>query len=294
MILNAKAGGAQGQQALFASLKASGVLVVEPEGGPGVPAAAARAVQAGATLLVAAGGDGTVTSVASAILDAGSSATLAIIPLGTGNDLARTLGVPLDPNAATALIIDGVVQPIDAIRLDSRNGASWMLNMATGGSSTVTTKATSSADKRRFKMFSYVLHAWKAFKTRRIYRLRVDTDGERVRVKALNVVVANGRSCGGGFEVAPMARVDDGWLDFVAVRSGSFLELAVIALKVLTGRLRPDPKLFVRKARRLRLESRPSFALSTDGEVFHHTPIVFQVVPGALGVLVPRDGKPVP
>jgi diacylglycerol kinase (ATP) len=278
---------AAGTEPLVSRLQALGVTVLPTSDGEAIAKIVERAISAGAELLIAAGGDGTVTAVANAILTAKSTVPMAIIPLGTGNDLARSLGVPLDPEAAVTLLTTAKRRAIDVVHVRSGADGSFMLNMATGGSSTQTTQATTKESKRRFKAWSYFLNSWRAITGRRAFKVRAWADGRRVKCKALNITVANGRSAGGGFVLAPHAELDDGLIDFVAVRRSSWWDLIRMAAKLLVGRLNNDPKLLEVRCRRLELTAKPAFALSVDGEVGLRTPIVFTVAPGALTVLVP-------
>lgn len=290
-IINAKAGSAANLDPLRAQLTTQQITLLEISDGEALMNVAARAITAGATILVAAGGDGTVTGIANAIIESGANVALGIIPLGTGNDFARCMNIPLDPVQAAICISNNHQHAVDVVEVtSSARGRSYMLNMATGGTSTETTKNTSAKSKRLLKAFSYFANSWRSLMGRKLFRLVVNADGEVIRTRSLNIIVANGQSAGGGFKMAPNAKPDDGLMDFASVRHADLRDIFRMVIKLLWHRLNNDPKLIERQCKQLRIDAIPNFTLSVDGEVGHRTPIEFKLLHKALRVIIPGNG----
>jgi diacylglycerol kinase (ATP) len=180
--------------------------------GPGHAADLARAaVAAGAVMVCAWGGDGTVNEVAGAV--AGTSAALGIVPAGSGNGLARELGLPWDPARALAIALGRRERVIDAGEVDGR----LFVNLAGIGLDAAVAARFNARGPARRGLLPYVaITARELFRYRcREYAIRVD--GDTWQERALAVVCANARQYGGGAVVAPAARPDDGRLDLVVV-----------------------------------------------------------------------------
>lgn len=290
-IVNERAGGGRGIPEALALLAEAGFDVLRASDGLAASAIAKRCLALNPDLIVAVGGDGTVATIGNALLASPETNTaLGIIPMGTGNDLARTLGIPLDARAALDVLKAGHRRRIDVAEVSSSTGQNFMLNMATGGSSTEITRQTSSELKRIWKAFAYLISSWKYLGKQRSFRVRAVVDGKQVPMKALNVMVANGRTAGGGFVIAPDAVIDDGQLDFVVVKPARVVDLLRMVLKLIFRRLKDDRNLFESRCRELEIDATPSFALSVDGEVSHKTPVKFRVLERTLAVIaVPFD-----
>lgn len=289
VIMNAKAGSAANVGNVRDFLAAHPqISVLEISEGQALLPVAARAIAANATVLVAAGGDGTVAGVANAIIESKQDVALGIIPLGTGNDLSRCLNIPLDPMQAAQCLLADRRRRIDVVEVTSSNGQhNYMTNMATGGTSTETTKNTSAKTKQMLKAFSYLMNSWRSLMGLKLFKLTVDADGEIIKTRSLNVIIANGQTAGGGFVMAPNAKIDDGFLDFASVRHSDWKDIARMSIKLLWHRLQNDPKLIERRCKSLKIDAKPGFALSVDGEVGHRTPLEFKVLHKALQVIVP-------
>lgn len=295
-IWNDHAGKAQDANDVLAKLKDLGVTAIKLKDREALPSAIGEALSAGATTIIAAGGDGTISAVASELLNAKAACTLAILPLGTGNDLARSLNIPLAPIEAISLLEQAATRTIDVIEVcsDVRGGKqpnrTWMFNMATGGSSTRATAATTREVKRRYKVFAYLRNAYAAIKSRRTYKISWQLDHQRQSMHVTGLVIANGRTFGGGFEAAPQAELDDAKLDVIAIKDVNHIDIIRLGWRLITGTLNRDNDVSTRQGQTLTLDARPSMSFSVDGELGHRTPISFRVVPGALRVLVSPEG----
>jgi YegS/Rv2252/BmrU family lipid kinase len=184
---------------------------------------AEAAVSAGVNVVLACGGDGTVTSCAKGI--AGTGVPLAVIPMGTGNLLARNIGLPTDLDEALAVALSGAQQPIDAGRV---NGTLFLV-MAGLGLDARMLSGTSDQLKKRVGWLAYALSAVRHLGDRRM-KVTVSADGGRPRrMRAAAVIAGNVGQLQGGLPLLPDARPDDGLLDAVVLSAGGpagWLEVA--------------------------------------------------------------------
>ncbi|HEX4612300.1 MAG TPA: diacylglycerol kinase family protein [Urbifossiella sp.] len=285
--------GAAGQLVLVRDrLVAAGVEVRELAAGEDMADLARRAADDGFDTVVVAGGDGTVHAAANGLMTAARKATLALLPLGTGNDLCRTMGIPLDPIEAASLVHTGTPRDIDAARIDGGPGG-YLVNAATGGFSGAVAAGVTSDLKSAWGSLAYLRGAVGRLADPPAYHLtlRFD-DGPAEQFDVLNVVVANARTAAGGFPVAPTADPEDGLLDVVLVHTGSALDLSVVAARLMHGNYTHDENVTHRRARRVEITSDPPLPLSLDGERCECGRIAFTVIPGALRVLAGPDYQP--
>ncbi|GAB5534965.1 MAG: diacylglycerol kinase [Rubricoccaceae bacterium] len=248
----------------------------------------------GAGLVVAAGGDGTVHLVANGLMavgdDASSRPVLGILPRGTGNDFARTLGLPLGTTLSDALAIlrTGPRRALDLIRMDHATGGCYAVNVCAGGFSTTIDAMMTDDLKSTWGPFAYVVGGVRAIPEMDAHDVRLDCDGgPPERVRAVNVVVGNGRTAGGGHRVAPRANPEDGLLDVVVIREGSALETSRLAAIALSGTDYLDDELVIyNRVHRLRVEASPGMLFNVDGEVLTDEPVTFEAAHAALQFVV--------
>jgi YegS/Rv2252/BmrU family lipid kinase len=258
----------------------------------GIPALVEEAIAAGATRLVIGGGDGTLSAVADA---ARRRIALGVLPLGTGNDFARSLGLPAALPEACEVIARGAVVPVDAGRVDGR----LFLNAASVGVSAAATRRLGPRMKRGLGRLSFPLAAAAESWGHRSFRVHLATDARTLELEALQVVIGNGRYHGGGRLVAPDASLGDARLDVYAIlaaaprsrpsRWRNLAALARVGAKTSTGAHVADPAVVHERTTRLRLVADPPQEIDLDGELFGPTPATFAVDPGALRVLAPGD-----
>lgn len=244
-----------------------------------------EAERAGITRLVAAGGDGTVHALISAAHDRLERFQFGIIPLGTGNDLSRTLGIPLDPARALEAALSPHEQRIDLARVRSRDGQTEIcVNHISAGLGGQIQKQLDSETKRRWKALSYARSALKLFSTRLPhYRLLIELDGWQLDpFRALNLTIANGRTAGGGFRIAPQADVQDSQLDIVIVKPASIWQMAAISARLFGGDYTRSEPVVAYRAKRVRIRSKPAMEFSVDGDIFATGFIEAEIMPRAL------------
>ena len=243
-----------------------------------------RAAKAGAPAILVGGGDGTMTHAVNEL--AKRESVLGVLPFGTGNSFAQSLGIPLhDLDAALAVIARGHVECVD---LGVVNGT-YFANFATVGLSSEIAAATPRALKKLTGAVAYGLASIRPMLTHRAFRARIDWKGGRLDVTTQDVVVANGRFYG-DTPVAPDATIVDGRLHLFTTDNGSALAAARTYIALGRGehaRL-PDAHLITARAFTVRTRKRQPIAI--DGSPLEKTPARFRVARGALRVFVPETG----
>lgn len=233
------------------------------------------------------GGDGTAMEAASAL--AYSGIPVGVLPGGTGNLLARALGVPRNVRRAIAALVHGETRVID---LGVVLGHRFAVAAGVGLDATMVAE-TPQWMKRRLGVFAYTLIAFRAAFTavvfRRFFTARIEVDGEVIERRAAAVLFANfGAILENRIVFGPDIAIDDGLLD-CCVFSPSNLRDAIRIVWCVTRRdFRPDPALLYRKGTRFRLETIPPLPLQADGELLGVTPAEISVEPLAAHMLVPR------
>lgn len=292
VILNPEAGGGAQADELVDHARATEDWALQRTRGPGDATGLARkAAQDGARLVVAAGGDGTIHEVVGGLAEVNDPPPLAIVPLGTGNDLARSLGIPLQPGPAMEVIRRGKRRILDLVRVELDGQPQLCVNAVTGGFGGAVGDALDADAKGRWGPLSYLRSAVEHSGGLEPYDVRVTVDGRQHRLRALNVVVANGRFAGHGIPIAPHADPFDGWIDVAVVRDAPVLKLSRLLPALLRGEAPDDELFFVERGREVTVESEAPVPYSVDGEHAEARRATFRVQPAALQVLVPPAGE---
>jgi diacylglycerol kinase (ATP) len=296
IFVNARAGAASVAAALHEELAARpDMLWRTPGSAEEFAAAVAEALAAGCDTLVAAGGDGTVHALVNALAPHFDRARVGVLPLGTGNDLCRTLAIPLEPLEALEALAAGHERRLDLMRVETPARQLYCVNVAAGGFTGQMQEALTDDVKAWWGPLAYLRGAAEVLPNLTGYctRLRLD-DRPPQEVEVLNVLVANGRTAGGGLSVAPLANPEDGLLDVVTVRYGPLLDLTGVAALLLAGNYLDSDSVMHQTARRVEVVSAPGMWFSIDGEPLTQEAIAFTVMPRALRVLVGADYRPAP
>ncbi|HUG00333.1 MAG TPA: lipid kinase YegS [Longimicrobiales bacterium] len=243
------------------------------------------AVASGVATVIAGGGDGTIHEVVAGFLSGGAGAApaLGLLPLGTANDFAETLGVPEEPDDAVRLALTGETRAVDVGWV----GDQPVVNMATGGFGTEVTLATPEGLKERLGRISYLLTGLTKLSDFKAERIAVRTETDRWAGDVVAVAVGNGRRAGGSVRFCPEARIDDGLLDLTLVPGEG--EGAIDAL----GQLLEAGADWFAGALRFRspwieIDAPGGLSWNLDGEPFQAERLRFEVRKGALRLRVPE------
>lgn len=270
-----------------------------------------HAIGHGCQTVVAAGGDGTINAIVNALMktDANRRPAMAIVPIGTANDFAKTLAIPHTIAAVARLIETTSAIPIDVIRIEGMSMKRYFANIAAGGNCVRVSEAMTDDIKSTWGAFSYVRGAIDILPDMTTYRIRAVLDAESDPSKAdrsrsecsqcvtelLNgfdswaVLVANGRTNAGGIEVAPQASPADSWMDLIFIRDGNIRDMVDIVSQNLMGNFLQCDQVVFRRARSLTMQSDPPMRFTIDGEVVDEEPVRFVIEPGAIRMHVGRE-----
>ena len=250
-------------------------------------------------LLIVVGGDGTVNEVVNGLGRAGfpEDVTLAVLPMGTGNDLAATLAIPDDIGEAQETILKNRVRTLDVARVRSEGvGERFFINVASGGYGAETSGLADEEMKSRWGKLAYFRASLEKAREFEVREVRVGLDGEERMLRAVNVAVGNCRYAGGGWLAAPKANPEDGLLDLVIIEDIGIKEALALTPAALT---RSDylgkEGVFCARAKKIRIETQPGgLEFTADGELIGDEPADFEVIPHTLKVVVGPDYVPEP
>lgn len=231
--------------------------------------------------VIVGGGDGSINAAARGLMATGLP--LGILPMGTANDLARTLGLPVDLSAAADVIVAGRTNAID---LGTVNGHPFF-NVASLGLSADLARGLTRETKRRWGRLGYAVAASRVLMQARPFTAWISNKDERVRVKTLQVAVGNGRHYGGGNVVEETAAIDDGMLDLYSLELGNVFKLAMMLRSFRSGAHGAWNEVRTKRCVEFDIETRLPRPVNTDGELVTETPAHFKVHREAVTVYVP-------
>ena len=234
-----------------------------------------------ANCIVICGGDGTVSSGAMAVMESGLP--MGILPMGTANDLARTLGIPMDLSEAADVIIGGYERRID---LGSVNGHAFF-NVASVGLSTQLARGLRPELKRRWGRLGYAIAASQVLLKARPFSAWITEKGETTQVKSFQIAVGNGRHYGGGNVVEASAAIDDGYLDLYSLEMRNVWKLALMLRSFRSGTHGAWSEVRTARCVQFDIRTRIPQPINTDGEIVTATPATFRVHPEAISVYAP-------
>ena len=246
-------------------------------------AAAREAIGRGVPLIVAGGGDGTFNALSD--LFVGSECVLGLLPLGTGNSLARDLGIEADVEQACEIIATGKIQAID---LGFVNGTHFV-NVATIGLTTRIAQNLTNDMKKRLGRFVYAVAIYRAMRRSRPFQAVLETEHGKREFDCLQFVIGNGHFHAGPFPIAPDASIVSGSLNIYAVEGRSKWALLKYALSLPGGHHIALDEVFSERCDGGKLTTSPQKQVTVDGEVCARTPLEFRSVPKGMKVVVPAD-----
>ena len=287
ILLNPAAAQGKSRRALTPALEVLGRAGVEPQilesRSAGQLTELARAASAEKPdVVVSAGGDGTHHYVLNGLL--GSEIPLGILSLGSGNDFARALGIPLEPGAAARTLLEGDARPIDVARV----GSAVYGCVAGVGFDSVVNRYANERVRYVSGSLAYTWAILRCIGPYRPQRLELRSDGRNFSGEIMFAVVGNTTSFGGGLKITPRARPDDGLLDVCIVPAMGKFELLRWVPRAYSGAHLKHPRILYFQARKITLASPSRLELFGDGEFLQELPATIEVVPRALKVVVPK------
>jgi diacylglycerol kinase (ATP) len=244
---------------------------------------ARRACADGFTHLLAVGGDGTAHEVVNGIER--PDVALGILPCGTGNDFARSAGLPFNPQAAVAGLGRDRRRPVDL----GVCGSHRFLNVAGAGFDAEVARLINEGPRRSRGALPYVATAVSLAFRYVSDELAISLDGERWRQRCLLVAVGNAQAYGGGMRICPRAALDDGLLDICVIAGIGAAHTLALLPQVFVGRHVRDRAVAYRTARSVEIEGPAHVAVHADGEVVGGLPARFSVEPGACQLWLPGE-----
>ncbi len=275
--------GAQSIEVAAQQLRRSGFELVEvPTENPLQLSEVIRAHERSVDLVIVGGGDGTLNAAIAGVVD--TQLPLGILPLGTANDLARTLGIPTNIDLACATIAGREMKRID---LGWVNGH-YFFNVASFGLSVAITDRLTKQTKRRWGVMAYGVAAIQALWKSRPFRATIRSGNRVERVKTIQVTVGNGVYYGGGLAVADDASIADDRLDLYSLEIDHFWRWLHLLPAMYRGRHHLYPYVHAQQGKEFFIDCNRSLSINTDGEIKTQTPAHFKVISKAISVLVPE------
>lgn len=278
----------QGQTKLSEAIacleKAGFVLMEEPTDRPQALPDLIRQYRDRVDLVIIGGGDGTLNAALEGLVD--TQLPLGILPLGTANDLARTLGIPTTLSEACQIIADDVLDRIDVGWVNGK----YFFNVASLGLSVQITRKLNKEMKQRWGVLAYGMAAIQVLLQSRPFTVDLRFEGgESTRMKTVQVAVGNGRYYGGGMTVATAAAIDDQRLDVYSLNLKHWWQMLMILPDMRSGNHTSWDFVEHHCCREVEIYTRRPYDINTDGEITTQTPARFRVIPQAVTVLVPAS-----
>jgi len=283
LILNKKArNGTYSQADIIALCENYGITLTVPDDGPDVSLAEIIRCHAHqCDLVIIGGGDGTLNLAAQALMD--TQLPLGILPLGTANDLARTLGITPDVKSAVRTIARGKTRKIDLGDVNNH----LFFNVSSIGFSASLARNLTSQMKKKWGTLGYALSAIKILKQSRPFSATIIHDGVETAVKTVQISVGNGRYYGGGMMVEQSAAPDDGRLDVYSLEVSHWWEIVMLFPFIRRGTHGRWRKVRAFSTTSLTIHTRRPHAINADGELIGQTPARFSIRKKVIEVFVP-------
>ena len=240
---------------------------------------AQRLVEKGARQIIILGGDGTISEVVNSTVNSGVE--LGIISMGTGNDLARSLGLPYN-NAEKALevILTGEPTKVDVGWEEDR---CFIATLGLGFPAIIAQKV----NKMKYLKGppAFFIATYKTISHLQPIPVRITLDNETLNVNCTSILIQNTRFCGGGLLVAPAARTDDGLFDVVVVNDIGKMDLMMNFPKIYSGRHLKHPKFSLYRSQSVRIDTSINLSKMFDGDIYGQTPVNAKVLRGAATII---------
>uniref|UniRef100_B8HTJ7 Diacylglycerol kinase catalytic region n=1 Tax=Cyanothece sp. (strain PCC 7425 / ATCC 29141) TaxID=395961 RepID=B8HTJ7_CYAP4 len=234
-------------------------------------------------LVIIGGGDGTLNAALPGLVETGLP--LGILPLGTANDLARSLGIPNTLADACRVITTGHQRSIDLGWVNGR----YFLNVASLGLSCAITERLTHEVKQRWGVLAYAATAIQVIWQTRPFRAEISWNGQTLAVRTVQIAVGNGRFYGGGLPIAHDAVLDDQRLDLYSLEIDHWWKIFPLLPAMSRGRQGNWPEVRCIQTDEVEIRTRRPYPINTDGELTTYTPARFRVLPQILPVFVPPE-----
>lgn len=276
--------GAERLAEAIACLKAHDLELIEnTEATPKTYRDVIRQYQNQIDLIIVGGGDGTLNAVVDAVVESGLP--LGILPLGTANDLARTLKIPTNLKKACQVITAGYLQEIDLGWVNNKH----FFNVASLGLSVQITRQLDKKLKRRWGALAYAITAIRVILRSRPFPAHLRINGELKIVNTVQIAVGNGRHYGGGLTVAADATIDDQRLDIYSLELKHWWQIIPLIPAMRFGTFADWSFMKTYQGQEVEIITKQPYAINTDGEITASTPAQFRVIAKALSVFVPLE-----
>ena len=276
--------GEQAADEVVGMLKELGIDVLEaqPEADESLSALVVRH-RSDVDLVIVGGGDGTLNAAIDGVIRSGLP--LGIIPLGTANDLARTLAIPTEVEHACKVISDGHTRMVDVGEVNGK----CFFNVASMGLSVDITRRLTKDVKQTWGVLAYLKTALQALYRARLFQAEIETGKETVVARTVQIAIGNGRHYGGGMTVCNEAEIDDQQLDFYSLEIRHWWQILFLLRRLRTGELAPSRYVRTMRGKSFTVRTRRPRSINTDGEITTKTPATFRVIPNALSLFVPAN-----
>ncbi len=232
-------------------------------------------------VVIVGGGDGSLNAAVPGLIH--TPLPLGILPVGTANNLARTLGIPSSIAHACEIIATGKAQPID---LGWVNGH-YFFNIASLGLSAEINRSVSRTSKQRWGVLAYAGTALSVIWRTRSFEAQIRYNKQSIEVKTFQITVGNGRYYGSGLVVAEDAAINDQRLDLYSIEPRNWFDLLALLLEVLRGKAPIGRGVCSLSAQEIEILTPHPCAIATDGELTTQTPAIFRVIPKAILAIAP-------
>lgn len=232
-------------------------------------------------LVIIGGGDGTLNAAIEGLIN--TQLPLGILPLGTANDLARTLEIPKSIPEACKIIANGKVKRIDVGKVNGKH----FFNVASLGLSVQITQQLRGDLKRRWGVLAYAIAALQVVYRTRPFKAEICYLDRSIKVRTVQIAIGNGRYYGGGMVIDDDATIEDCKLDLYSLEIRQWWQIFPLIPAIMCGKQGKWPGVRTLEGQEIEIYTRKPYPINTDGEITTYTPAKFQLVPQALPVIVP-------
>ncbi len=248
------------------------------------------AIRAGCDYVIAAGGDGTLNEVINGIATPRRTrgVCVGLVPLGTANDFARSIGLPASVEDNIDILRAKQTDPIDLVRVTS-DRTRYFVNVSAGGFSGLVDEKLTPEIKSTWGPLAYLRSAAAALPELHAYQTSIVFDDvERLMIELYNVIIANGQFVAGGLPIARQADLRDGLLDVVLVPKRPPAKMVLLAAEMLLGNHLSSNAVIFRRAKKISVRSQPGMWFNVDGELVGNEPAIFQIVARGLEFVISK------